>query len=165
MQQHPVPQNVTGFQFKLIGDMTIKQFIFLAGGVLSAYFFSKTISMDLIKWPVVVGTFFLGFAFAFLPLEDRPLDLWVTNFFKAIYLPTMFLWKKSEDIPAPRSVTINVTSAMPIGARDRVPLKITSSIRSPRICLALCSPKTHRMASEILLFPHPLGPTIEVIPG
>ncbi len=84
--------------------MTIKQFIFLAGGVLSAYFFSKTISMDLIKWPVVVGTFFLGFAFAFLPLEDRPLDLWVTNFFKAIYLPTMFLWKKSEDIPEMLSV-------------------------------------------------------------
>ncbi|MBI4999469.1 hypothetical protein HZB97_01715 [Candidatus Gottesmanbacteria bacterium] len=30
MEQHPVHQNITSFQFKLIGDMTIKQFLFLA---------------------------------------------------------------------------------------------------------------------------------------
>ncbi|EKD47460.1 MAG: hypothetical protein ACD_66C00049G0001, partial [uncultured bacterium] len=28
MEQHPVPQNVTGFQFKLIGDITLKQFAY-----------------------------------------------------------------------------------------------------------------------------------------
>ena len=37
MQQHPVPRNVTGFQFKLVGDMTLKQFGYLAGGVVMGY--------------------------------------------------------------------------------------------------------------------------------
>ena len=37
MQQHPVPQNVTQYQFRLVGDMTLKQFLELAGGMLLAY--------------------------------------------------------------------------------------------------------------------------------
>src|SRR5881296_2891664 len=57
-----------------------------------------------------------------------------------------------------------VTSAIPIGARLRVPLKMTSSIFSPRSDFALCSPRTQAIASETLLFPHPFGPTIAVIP-
>ena len=35
----------------------------------------------------------------------------------------------------------------------------------PRKSFGLCSPKTQRIASATLLFPHPFGPTIAVIPG
>lgn len=42
--------------------------------------------------------------------------------------------------------------------------KITSSILLPRRYLALCSPSTQRIASEMLLLPLPLGPTIAVMP-
>src|SRR5437879_5833348 len=41
---------------------------------------------------------------------------------------------------------------------------MTSSMRSPRRLLALCSPITHVIASATLLLPHPLGPTIAVTP-
>ncbi len=99
MQQHPVPQDVTGFQFKLIGDMTVKQFVFLAAGTLAAYFLYRSVPNPIIKWPLALGVFFLGFAFAFMPLEDRPLDRWFGNFLKIIYAPTIFLWRKSSDIP------------------------------------------------------------------
>src|SRR5437867_7995468 len=51
-----------------------------------------------------------------------------------------------------------------MGARLRVPLKMTSSIFSPRSDFALCSPRTHAIASDTLLFPHPFGPTIAVMP-
>src|SRR5712692_2008409 len=54
------------------------------------------------------------------------------------------------------------TSADAVGLRASLPLKITSSIRSPRRLFALCSPITHVMASATLLLPHPLGPTIAV---
>src|SRR5262249_811411 len=57
------------------------------------------------------------------------------------------------------------TSAMPIGLRASVPLKITSAISSPRSALADCSPKTQRTASETLDLPQPLGPTMAVTPG
>ena len=32
IEQHPIPQDVAGYKFRLIGDMTLKQFIWLAGG-------------------------------------------------------------------------------------------------------------------------------------
>jgi hypothetical protein len=54
--------------------------------------------------------------------------------------------------------------AAAVGLRASLPLKITSSILSPRRLLALCSPITQVMASATLLLPHPLGPTIAVTP-
>src|SRR6058998_63858 len=67
-------------------------------------------------------------------------------------------------LPFKISVSVIVTSAIPIGARLRVPLKITSSILSPRSDFALCSPSTQATASDTLLFPQPFGPTMAVTP-
>src|ERR1051326_3949642 len=54
---------------------------------------------------------------------------------------------------------------MPVGLRSRVPAKITSSMRTPRRLLADCSPSTQEIESEILDFPHPLGPTTAAMPS
>ena len=56
----------------------------------------------------------------------------------------------------------NRTSAVAVGLRASLPLKMTSSIRSPRRLFALCSPITQVMASATLLLPQPLGPTMAV---
>lgn len=100
MGPHPVPQNVTSFQFKLVGDMTLKQFLYLAGGAGSAYlifvFFST--SYPLISWPLIFILILLGASFAFMPIASRPLDHWVKAFFKAIYSQTRFSWSK-DNIP------------------------------------------------------------------
>src|SRR4030095_11185622 len=61
-------------------------------------------------------------------------------------------------------LNLNRTSAVAVGFRASLPLKITSSLRSPRRLLALCSPITHVMASATLLLPQPFGPTIAVTP-
>src|SRR5699024_10011690 len=45
-----------------------------------------------------------------------------------------------------------------------VPLKMTSSIFTPRIVRADCSPSTQRIASVMLLLPLPFGPTTAVTP-
>ena len=63
------------------------------------------------------------------------------------------------------SPSVSDTSAMPIGLRPSVPVKITSAISPPRKALADCSPSTQRMASETLDLPQPLGPTMAVTPG
>ena len=62
------------------------------------------------------------------------------------------------------SSKVTVTSAKPNGGLDRVPLKMTSCILPPRRNFALCSPKTQAIASEILLLPQPLGPTMAATP-
>ena len=33
---------------------------------------------------------------AFVPFEERPLEQWIISFFKAIYSPTIYNWKKSD---------------------------------------------------------------------
>ena len=59
----------------------------------------------------------------------------------------------------------SVTSAALIGLRFSVPEKIISSAFCPRKLRTLDSPKTHFIASVILLLPLPLGPITAVIPG
>ena len=57
-----------------------------------------------------------------------------------------------------------VTSAKFLAGRSFDPEKITSSIPSPRICLAEFSPITHFIASTMFDLPQPFGPTIPVRP-
>lgn len=99
MQQHPVPQNVTSYQFRLIGNMTLKQFLELASGIVLAIAFYYSRFLFYLRWPLVAGSALTGVALAFLPLHERPLDIWIKNFFRSIYAPTQYIWKKQEKIP------------------------------------------------------------------
>lgn len=89
-QAHPIPQNVTNFEFHLVGDMTLKQFAYLAAGVGFAFLIFTTLSTSqpVIAWPIIIISSLLGVAFAFLPIQERPLDHWVNAFFNAIFKPT-----------------------------------------------------------------------------
>ena len=64
-----------------------------------------------------------------------------------------------------QSENVRLTSAMPMGLRMSVPLNMKSSCFVPRSILVLCSPKTQQTESNMLLLPHPFGPTIAVMPG
>ncbi len=100
MDQHPVPQNVTSFEFKLIGDMTLRQFGYLAAGFILGYLsFKFTLIPSLFRLPLGGFWVLFGIALAFFPLEGRPLDRWVTAFFSRVYQPTQYVWKKSATPP------------------------------------------------------------------
>jgi hypothetical protein len=101
MQQHPIPRNITGFKFKLVGDMTLKQFGYLAVGVILGYLFFRFLpTPGIINF--FVGILFAGggAALAFLPLQGRPLDIWIKSFIKSVYSPTQYLWHKNNRPPA-----------------------------------------------------------------
>src|SRR3989339_2077312 len=115
MEQHPVPRNISGFQFRLVGDMTLKQFGFLAGGIILGYVSYKMPLPQFISLPTGLTLLVLGIAFAFVPIQDRPLDVWVAAFIKSIYSPTQFVWYKAN--PAPE-VLLN-TYSFTTGSRSR----------------------------------------------
>jgi hypothetical protein len=96
MESHPIPQQISSYQFRLVGDMTLKQFFQLGGGALFAILFYASHLHPIIKWPLVIFSFALGAALAFLPFEERPLSRWLVAFFTSVYSPTIFFWKKSE---------------------------------------------------------------------
>lgn len=99
MEQHPIPQQISSYQFKLVGDMTLKQFFQVAGGVVIALIFYSTPLHPIIKWPFIIFFVLLGAALAFLPFEERPLERWIVAFFRSIYSPTLYSWKKTAKPP------------------------------------------------------------------
>ncbi|HWS23249.1 MAG TPA: PrgI family protein [Anaerolineales bacterium] len=109
MIQHPIPQNVTSYQFRLIGDMTIKQFIFLSTGIGFAIAFYYSNLFFFFKWFFVFLSSMIGFAIAFMPFEGRPLDQWFVNYLRAIYRPTFFIWKKQSPIPDYFTHTVSIS--------------------------------------------------------
>lgn len=101
MEQHPVPQNIIGFQFRLIGNMTLRQFGYLAGGCLLGYILFRALPGPWI-FQFSVGLFFafVGFSLAFVPIQERPLDRWVVSFIRSLFSPTQFIWKKTPQVPS-----------------------------------------------------------------
>lgn len=99
MEQHPVPQHIASYEFRLVGDMTIRQFGLLASCCIVALIFYASPLPSYFKWPAIVFFVFLGIALAFLPIEERPLHRWLIAFFKAVYSPTQFIWKKQPKKP------------------------------------------------------------------
>lgn len=99
MEQHPIPQQISSYQFRLVGDMTLKQFFQLAGGALVSLLFYASPLHPLIKWPFIIFFALLGVALAFLPFEERPLEKWIVAFFRSIYSPTLFSWQQAKVRP------------------------------------------------------------------
>ena len=91
-KQHPVPQNIMEVEFKLIGDMTIRQFSYVAAGGFLCYLIFSGGLPALIRWPLLFLISFLSLGAAFLPVEDQGLDEWIRNFFVATYSPTQRVW-------------------------------------------------------------------------
>lgn len=108
IENHPIPQDITGFQFKLIGEMTIKQFAYLAAGVIIAWILYILPLYVFVKIPLVLGFIALGAGFAFLPIEGRPMDVMLKNFFKAVFSPTQYIYQKAGgDLLAKNPTALN----------------------------------------------------------
>lgn len=107
-KQHPVPQNIMDVEFKLIGDLTMRQFAYLFIFGLAAYV-AQLLVIGIFKWPFTISLAFFGLGLAFVPVEEKGLDEWVVNFIKAVNSPTQRIWKKEPTVPtALLSDNINV---------------------------------------------------------
>jgi len=118
MEQHAIPQQISSYEFKLVGEMTLKQFLKAAGGIIIALLINSTKLILIVKWPLMLFFGGLGILLAFVPFEDRPLEVWIKAFIKSIYSPTIYTYRKktvdnwldldlSKDInPATKTVTV-----------------------------------------------------------
>ncbi len=94
MENHPIPQDVTGFKFKLIGSVTVKQFLYLLGfGILATIVFVMPLSM-FVKYPLMLLFAGIGASLAFVPIEGRPMDVMIMNFAKVIPSENRYIYRK-----------------------------------------------------------------------
>jgi hypothetical protein len=96
MKQHPIPHNVLDVEFKLFTKFTLKEFGYLAAGVLSGSLFlllnAQVGLPGLIAWPAFLLLSGIGAFFALVPINDQNADEFVKNYFKAINKPTQRTW-------------------------------------------------------------------------
>jgi hypothetical protein len=101
MREHPIPQDVVGYRFHIVGNMTIKQFAEVGAGCLLGVLINSTNLFFMIKWPLIGLSVGVGVLAAFVPFEERPLDHWIITFFRVMYKPTQFFWRREPKIPEP----------------------------------------------------------------
>src|SRR3990167_9905769 len=96
MDQHPVPRQITTFEFKLIGFMTLKQFIYLLIFLPLGYIVYQAVPIPLVNilLAIVIGAF--GPIIAFVPFNDRPVDVVLKNLFKRLTSPTQYFFHKDN---------------------------------------------------------------------
>ncbi len=113
MDQHPIPQDVTGFQFKLIGAMTVKQFGYVACGVIMAvvlyYLPLQTVFGILLKLILIPLFGVSGVIVAFVPIDGRSIDVMATNFARALFSPNQYVYKRQGRKLSFSSITVSKT--------------------------------------------------------
>ncbi len=95
MKQHPVPQHISSYRFRLVGEMTLEQFAKVAAGCIIALVFYALPLPGLIKWLFIIISASTGAMLAFVPFEGRPIEVWIVSFIKSIYSPTEYVWQKT----------------------------------------------------------------------
>jgi hypothetical protein len=94
MEQHPIPRQITTFEFKLIGFLTLKQFIYLLVFSVLAYLIYYVFPIPVLNILLAILCEGVGLILALVPIYDRPADLWIKNIYKRLVSPTQFLYKK-----------------------------------------------------------------------
>ncbi len=125
-EKHPVPQHIMGIEFKLVGDLNVRQFFFLIGGGVLTFLVLRSGIVFYWKWPLAIFFSLTALIAAFVPLGGRRADQWIRNFFHAVFSPTQRIWKKSVVVPTfisdefVNSLTKEVYSVAPQDERWRL---------------------------------------------
>ena len=113
--------------------MTVKQFGYLAGGAILAYISYKLPLPFFFTWPLATVFALGGIGFAFVPIEDRPMDIWVLSFIKSVYSPTQFTWSRNNGVVTSKTpATANTTQSQPQqSAGDRAMPDVLRGVFTP----------------------------------
>lgn len=113
MEPHAVPRQITTFEFKLIGFLTLKQFIYLlftTGISLITYYGTPIPILNVFITGLVVAA---GLGIAFVPVNERPMDVWLRNFFKKLTSASQYYYIKRNLAPDYLRNIVNQTPNTP----------------------------------------------------
>ncbi len=102
-----VPQFIE-VEDKIFGPLTLKQFIYLAGGVGVSVilYFALPIYLSII--PIL---FFLSFgiALAFYKVNSKPFISFLESLFMYMFQPKLYIWKQEQKVAASENITASST--------------------------------------------------------
>ncbi len=111
-----VPQFIE-VEDKIFGPLTIKQFIYLAGGAGLSFILFRLLPLP-IAIILIAGVFALVLGLAFYQINNRPLIYVLQNAFGFLVSDKLYLWKKIEKSPEKAK---NQNNENPMGSPIYVP--------------------------------------------
>ena len=123
--QFQVPQFLD-VEDKIIGPLTIKQFLYVAGGTGLGYLSYRAISVisGFIGGIVGLGFLALGIALAFYKFNNKPLIFLIESAFYYFMNTRLFVWKRVE---RERESKLNLNNFKPTTHSIESPMKTISS--------------------------------------
>lgn len=98
MQYHQIPQHVTGYEGRIIGKFTARQFTYLAMGAIVIFILAGSPIPKEYKFLLGFFVAAVSAGFALINYEGRSTDIWIAHFLRAVFSPTQRIWTK-EEIP------------------------------------------------------------------
>ncbi len=95
--QYKVPQKID-LEDKIIGPLTLKQFIYLLGGTMLDYVVYTSTNSSFLGWLLIFIISLLALAFAFIQIEEQPFSYLAVNLFSYLLRPKIRLWDKRAKI-------------------------------------------------------------------
>lgn len=103
--RYQVPQFIE-VEDKIFGPLTLKQFLYVAGGVAISFILWTVLPSFLaIIFIIPIAIFFL--LLAFYKLDDRPFLIAVENGLKYLTKSKLYIWKKEEKQPVKKEAEKN----------------------------------------------------------
>jgi len=123
-----VPQFIE-IEDKIFGPLTLRQFLYLAGGVGASTAFVVLLPLYI---GVALSLVVMGFSgtLAFVEVNNRPFIYTVESFVKFIIQPKLYIWKKEEQQPAKKASELDTDEAREaLGLKETVPRVSNSNLR------------------------------------
>jgi len=98
--RYKVPQNID-LEDKVIGPLTLKQFIYLLAGGMIDYIFYKSIQHWSV-WLLMIIVSLIVLTFAFVKVQEQDFSYFLSSFFNFLLSPKTYVWHKQvlvEEIP------------------------------------------------------------------
>ncbi len=93
--QYQVPQFIE-VEDKIFGPLTLKQFLYVAGGGAVSFILWSVIPIKFVALIVVIPTMSFFLALAFYKVNGRPLINTVENAFSFMFSNKLYIWKKVD---------------------------------------------------------------------
>ena len=116
--------------------MTVKQFAYLATGIVMAWVLLQLPISIFIKFPFSFFSAILGIGLAFLPVSGRPMDAMIGNFIKAILRPTQFVYEKAGGQLYFPHTGIPLRGVLPFQQKDKLKVYLESQVTVSNITTA-----------------------------
>lgn len=97
--QFKVPQNID-MEDKLVGPLTLIQFLYVLGGGISIYvLFNLIFTYKLLFFVLAIPIALVALGLAFLKIQEQPLSHFIKVGLQYLSKPKLRFWKKEEQLP------------------------------------------------------------------